>query len=60
MAMGRWLVGAGAESTADMATLLFHEPSLQLAINATGAAAGVRRLAWLRLRGGCGAQRAAA
>lgn len=53
--MARWLVREGAEGCAmpaDVLTLLHHEPTLEAAIRGT-AAAGLKRMAWLRLRSAC-------
>lgn len=55
LAMAGWLVREGAEggaAPADVLTLLHHEPSLEAAIRST-AAAGLKRMAWLRLRNAC-------
>lgn len=53
--MAGWLVREGAEggaTLADVLTLLHHEPTLEAAIRST-AAAGLKRMAWLRLRSAC-------
>ncbi|KAL4421419.1 hypothetical protein ABPG75_010710 [Micractinium tetrahymenae] len=55
LAMAGWLVREGAEggaTPADVLTLLQHEPTLEAAIRGT-AAAGLKRMAWLKLRNAC-------
>ncbi len=55
VAMAGWLVREGAEggaTLADVLPLLHHDPTLEAARRST-AAAGLKRMAWLRLRSAC-------